>query len=147
MFDRVFDHLKPFQHLMVRVPLGVIFIAHGGQNLFGWWDGPGLVQSIQAFQAYLGLPPVVTVFALFAQFYGGVLVLIGFVTRLAALLLAGLMVGAIWKVHLAHGFFMNWRMLADRGHGIEMSVALLGMCLLLVCGGAGRFAIDRNFDQ
>ncbi len=143
MRERIIANLQRFHQLMIRIPLGLIFIAHGGQNLFGWWGGPGFVQSVRGFEMHLGIPPALGALALFIQFGGGVFVLVGLLTRAAALGLAVLMSVAIWRVHLVNGFYLNWRLAEGRGHGIEMNLALLGMSLALVCAGGGPLALDR----
>jgi putative oxidoreductase len=131
-----------WQQLAIRLPLGVIFIAHGGQALFGWWGGAGFVASLQSYQAHLGIPLPLAAVAVLLQFFGGILLLVGLLTRVVASLLAILMIVAIVKVHLGAGFFLNWQLVAGRGHGIELNVALLGMCLALLLGGAGEPSID-----
>ena len=136
--------LKPFTHLMIRIPLGLIFVAHACQDLFGWWGGEGLVPTIRAFQAYMGIPAPVTVFAIVLQLAGGLCVLVGFLIRPASLTLAVVMLVAIVTVHAPHGFFLNWEMTPGQGHGIEMNLALLGMCFALAIGGAGGYAFDRQ---
>jgi len=135
--------LARLQHLMIRIPLGVIFIAHGGQNLFGWWGGAGFAASLQSYQAHLGVPVSLAALALLTQFFGGILVLIGLLTRWAALALAILMGYAIFAVHLGNGFFLNWGLTSGQGHGMEFSLALLGMSLMLVCSGPGILAVER----
>jgi putative oxidoreductase len=144
MPGRLLRALEPLAPLMIRVPLGVISLAHATQHLFGWWGGHGIVHSIQVSQAYLGIPPAVTILALIMQLVFGALVLIGFQTRLASLGLATVMLVAMIRAHLPNGFFLNWELRPGVGHGIEMNLALLGMCLALVLGGAGRHAIDRQ---
>ncbi len=130
--------------LMIRLPLGVIFIAHGGQKLFGWFGGRGLAATLADYERFLGIPPFLAAVGLALEFFGGLAVLIGLATRTAALGLAVIMLVAIARVHIANGFFINWQLTPGRGHGIEMNLALLGMSLALVTGGAGRFAIDRE---
>jgi putative oxidoreductase len=129
---------------MIRIPLGVIFIAHGGQKLFGLFGGRGLAATLADYERFLGIPPFLGAVGLALEFFGGIAVLIGLATRTAALGLAVLMLVAIARVHLANGFFINWQLTPGRGHGIEMNLALLGMSLALVAGGAGRLAIDRD---
>ncbi|MGD8395543.1 MAG: DoxX family protein [Candidatus Eiseniibacteriota bacterium] len=131
-----------WQQLAIRLPLGTIFIAHGGQALFGWWGGAGFVASLQSYQTHLGIPVQLAAVALLLQFFGGILIVVGLLTRVVAALLAILMVVAIIKVHLGSGFFLNWQLVAGRGHGVELNIALLGMCLALLLGGAGEPSID-----
>lgn len=122
--------------LCMRVALGVIFIAHGGQKLFGLFGGPGLSETIESFEA-MGLSPGALwgTLAAAGEFFGGAMVLLGFFTRWGALALATVMAVAIAKVHWAEGFFLP--------AGIEYCLALLGMSLGLVFAGPGKISADK----
>lgn len=126
--------------LALRIPLGLIFIAHGAQKLFGLWGGHGVSATIKSFEEHMGIPPLFSILAMFAEFGGGVGVLAGCLTRLSAFGIACVMGVAIYKVHWAHGLFLN---LTGRGNGFEFALALLGMALALVLGGGGQWAVDR----
>lgn len=129
--------------LMIRIPLGVIFIAHGSQKLLGAFGGQGLTATFSTFEAKLGIPPILTLLAIIAEFGGGIGVLCGFLTRLSAFGIASTMAVAIYKVHWAGGFFLNASCAPGRVHGIEYNLALLGMGLALVFTGAGAWSVDR----
>lgn len=129
--------------LLLRLPLGTIFLAHGSQKLLGLFGGHGLTATLRNFEAHLGIPPILTLLAILAEFGGGIGILCGFLTRLLAAGIAATMAVAIYKVHLVNGFFMNVSCAPGRGHGIEFNVALLGMALALVVSGGGQWAIDR----
>jgi len=129
--------------LLLRLPLGVIFMAHGSQKLFGLFGGPGVSATLKTFEEKMGIPPILTILAMIAEFGGGLGVLTGCLTRLSAAGVASVMAVAIYKVHLVNGFFMNWYCQPGRGHGIEYNVALLGMALSLVFTGGGRWSLDR----
>jgi putative oxidoreductase len=129
--------------MMLRVPLGIIFIAHGSQKLLGLFGGHGLTATFRTFEEKMGIPPVFTFLAIIAEFGGGIGVLLGFLTRLSGLGIAAVMAVAIWKVHLVNGFFMNWFLTPGKGHGIEYNLALLGMALALAFRGGGPWSVDR----
>ena len=129
--------------LLLRLSLGSIFITHGSQKLLGAFGGPGLTATFKAFEENLGIPPVLTMLAIIAEFGGGIGVLCGLLTRLSAFGIAADMAVAIFKVHLANGFFLNFYCLPGKGHGIEYNIALLGMALALVLSGGGKWSIDR----
>jgi putative oxidoreductase len=129
--------------LLLRLSLGSIFIAHGSQKLLGAFGGHGLTATFKAFEENLGIPPVLTMLAIIAEFGGGIGVLCGVLTRLSAFGIASDMAVAIFKVHLANGFFLNLYCLPGKGHGIEYNIALMGMALALVLSGGGKWAIDR----
>src|SRR5438552_12816456 len=84
--------------LLMRLALGAVFFAHGAQKVLGWWGGYGLNATIQGF-AKMGLPPVLTVLVMAAEFGGAVLLIVGFLTRLAALGIGCVMLGAVVLVH------------------------------------------------
>lgn len=122
--------------LVLRLVLGVIFVAHGAQKLFGAFGGPGL-KGTAGFHEQLGIKPpyLMAVMAGLAEFVGGILIAVGFLTPLAALALVATMVVATLTVHLKNGFF------AMNG-GYEFNLALAAMALALVFTGAGAFSID-----
>ncbi len=139
-FGSALDSLAP---LVVRLPLGLIFMAHGSQKLFGLFGGPGVSATLRSFEEKMGIPPILTILAMIAEFGGGLGVLIGCLTRLSALGIACTMAVAIYKVHLVNGFFLNLSCQPGRGNGIEYALALLGMALSLVFSGGGRWGVDR----
>ncbi|HEY3308735.1 MAG TPA: DoxX family protein [Desulfuromonadaceae bacterium] len=138
-FD-ITDQLAP---LMLRIPLGLILMAHGSQKLLGLFGGQGLTATFKLFEGKLGIPPIFALLAIIAEFGGGFGVLTGFLTRLSAAGIAGVMLVAIYKVHWMNGFFLNITCAAGRGHGIEYNIALLGMALYLVIAGGGQWCLDR----
>ena len=89
--------------LALRLPLGIIFAAHGAQKLFGWFGGYGL-QGTGQWMASIGLEPGVLMAALAgsAEFFGGVFLLLGLLTRASALVLAVTMLVAIFSVHIGN---------------------------------------------
>jgi putative oxidoreductase len=128
--------LRGLAPVPARVALGWIFIAHGAGKLFGWWGGMGMARTIEEFSK-IGLPWPEASARLAAswEFFGGVAVLLGLLTRLSALGLAVTMAVAIATVHGPRGFFLS-------AGGYEYNVALLGLSLALAIGGPGRFAVD-----
>ncbi len=122
--------------LALRLPLGIIFIAHGAQKLFGAFGGYGLEGTGQ-FMESIGLTPGVLMAGMAgsAEFFGGVLLIAGLLVRPSALVLAFTMVVAILTVHLQNGLFM------DKG-GFEFGLALLAGSVSLMFSGAGRLSVD-----
>ena len=141
--DMIFGTFPSWSLLIVRVVLGVIFFAHGAQKMFGWFGGNGLKGTIGYFKQALGIPAGATVIAALIECFGGLAVLVGFLARPAALGLIVVMLVAISTVHWKNGFFLNWANAPGKGHGYEMNLALIGMALAVVVGGAGRFSVDR----
>ena len=141
--DLVFGTSSSWSLLIVRLALGIIFFAHGAQKMFGWFGGHGLKGTIGYFQQSLQIPPALTVLAAFTECFGGLAVLAGLLARPAALGLCVVTIVAMTKVHLPHGFFINWSLQAGKGHGYEMNLALLAMALAVLAGGAGILSIDH----
>lgn len=127
--------------LALRLPLGIIFSAHGAQKLFGWFGGYGLEGTGQ-FMASMGLNPGVLMAALAgsAEFFGGIALIIGLLTRPAAAVLAFTMLVALLSVHLHNGLFMA-------NNGYEFALALLAASISLVISGGGRLSLDRKLSE
>ena len=138
-----FDVTDLIAPLMLRIPLGLIFMAHGSQKLLGLFGGQGLTGTFKTFEDKLGIPPIFTLLAIIAEFGGGFGILTGFLTRLSAAGISAVMLVAIYKIHWANGFFLNMYCLPGHGHGIEYNIALLGMALYLLVAGGGRWCLDR----
>lgn len=123
--------------LALRIPVGLIFAAHGAQKLFGWFGGYGLEGTGQFFYS-VGLNPgyLMALLAGLVEFFGGLALVVGLLVRPAAAALAVAMLIAIFSVHIGNGFFL------DKG-GIEYALALFAVSSALLFSGAGRFSIDR----
>ncbi|MCK7577956.1 MAG: DoxX family protein [Chromatiales bacterium] len=104
------------------------------------FGGPGLTGTLRNFEVHMGIPPLLTLLAIIAEFGGGLGVLFGAFTRLSACGIAVTMAVAMYKVHWVNGFFLN---ASGKGPGIEFTLALLGMALALVVTGGGQWSLDR----
>jgi putative oxidoreductase len=135
--------LEPYGLAVLRVITGAVFIAHGAQKLFGIWGGGGL-SGTEAYFAQIGLAPsfALAVLAGLTEFIGGVALVVGAFTVVAASLLTLMMLVAMWKVHLVNGFFMNWGMTPGVGHGVEYNLVLIGALVCLILTGPGALSID-----
>ena len=122
--------------LALRIPVGIIFIAHGAQKLFGWYGGGGLEGTAQ-FMASLGLNPgyPMALLAGSAEFLGGVLLVAGFLVRPAGAVLAFTMIVAIFAAHFQGGLFLS-------NGGYEYALALLAASVALLISGGGRASAD-----
>ena len=127
--------------LALRIPVGIIFAAHGAQKLFGWFGSYGLEGTGQFFGS-IGLTPgyLMALLAGLVEFFGGLALVLGVLVRPAAAALAGAMLIAVFAVHWSKGFF------ASNG-GYEFALALLAASVALVLSGAGCFSVDRSLTE
>jgi putative oxidoreductase len=127
--------------LALRIPVGIIFAAHGAQKLFGWFGGYGLEGTGQ-WMASIGLAPgvLMALLAGAAEFFGGLALVLGLLVRPAAAALAVAMVVAILSVHIANGLFVA-------KNGYEYALALLAVAVALLVAGAGRGSLDRALSR
>ncbi|MEH6548422.1 MAG: DoxX family protein [Pseudomonadales bacterium] len=128
---------RSFASLALRVPLGLTLAAHGAQKLFGWFGGYGLEGTGQ-WMASIGLEPgyLMAIGAGGAEFFGGLALALGLLTRPAALVSAFTMLVALVVVHLENGFFLS-------NNGYEYALILFAASLSLIFSGAGSWSIDR----
>jgi putative oxidoreductase len=133
---------------VLRLMVGIIFIAHGAQHLFGIWGGAGLAGTAASFDS-IGLSPgfPLAVAVGVIEFGGGLLLLAGALTPYVSVALIVVMLGAMWKVHLANGFFINWAMTPGVGHGVEYNLMLIAALLCLTLGGPGALSIDHRRER
>ena len=115
--------------LLVRVIVGVIFMMHGAQKVFGAFDGPGLAGLVEK-MGPIGYPVAI------GEFFGGLGLVVGFLTRFSAASNIVIMIGAIAMVHGKNGFFSSVG-------GYEYNLALIGLLLPILLAGPGRFSIGR----
>jgi putative oxidoreductase len=122
--------------LFLRVVIGLVFFAHGAQKLLGWWSGPGL-QGTKGWLASMGfrMPgPMALTVALSES--SGLLFALGFLTPIAALLMASSMAVAIGSVHWRRGFW-------NTGQGYEFNLVLLAVPVAVAATGPGRYSVDH----
>ena len=131
--------------LVMRLTLALVFFPHGAQKVLGWFGGGGATATIQGFSK-MGLPPAITVLVLAAEFGGSLLLLVGFLTRLAALGIGCVMAAATLMVHSKVGFFMNWAGM-QKGEGFEYHLLALGLCIAVLIKGAGALSVDRALSR
>lgn len=123
--------------VVLRVPVGTILAAHGAQKLFGWFGGYGLEGTGQ-FMTSVGLEPgyFMAMMAGGAEFFGGIALVLGLLTRPAAFVSAITMLVAIMAVHIGNGLFMA-------NNGYEYALVLLVATLALAIQGGGAWSVDR----
>ena len=127
---------------IARIVLGIIFFGHGAQKMLGWYGGPGLASSMRTFTEHLHLPSTLALLVIAGEFFGGIGLIVGLFVRIAAVVIALTMVGAIVTVHFRFGLFLNW-FGSKEGHGIEYHLLAITLALVVVVKGAGAFSLDR----
>ena len=128
---------------VLRVVVGATFALHGAQKLFGAFGGGGLSATAD-FLSALGLSPAwpLALALGVVELAGGLLLVAGAFTVVAAAALAVDMVIAVWLVHYAQGFFLRWWLAPGGGLGYEYNVVLIAALVSLMLTGPGVFSID-----
>lgn len=141
LVQRLLSSRAGWAPLALRLPVGVIFAAHGAQKLFGAFGGHGLSGTGQWMES-IGLQPGVLMALLAggAEFFGGLALLLGLLVRPAAAALTVAMLVAIFAVHIDKGLFMA-------NNGYEFALALLAVSVSLLVSGAGRASLDARLAE
>lgn len=137
----IFTSNRSLSSLILRVPVGIILASHGAQKLFGWFGGYGLEGTGQWMES-IGLAPgfLMALLAGTAEFFGGIALILGLLTRPAALVSAFTMVIAIFSVHAANGLFMS-------NNGYEFALTLLAATSTLAIQGGGKLSVDTLISE
>ncbi|MED1122413.1 DoxX family protein [Bacillus atrophaeus] len=122
--------------LIIRLIIGLLFVGHGAQKLFGWFGGHGLKGTGGWFES-IGMKPGITVALLagLSELFGGTMFALGLLTPLAGIIIAGTMVMAIVKVHGANGLWVT-------NNGYEYNLTLLAVTIGIALTGPGQYAVD-----
>ena len=142
MFRKLIATDNDIATAIVRLVLGVIFFAHGAQKMLGWFGGYGFSGTMGFFTGMMHIPALFAFLAIAAEFFGGLGLIFGFLTRIAALGIFCNMIVAVTMVHHQFGFFMNWTG-AQKGEGYEYHLLIVAVTALLMIRGAGAASIDR----
>ena len=142
MFHKLFVTSNDFALTVVRLVLGVTFFMHGAQKMLGWFGGYGFHATMGTFTHYLGIPAPLAFLAICAEFFGGLGLLVGLLSRIAALGIMVNMLVAIATVHHVNGFFMNWTG-QQKGEGFEFHLLAIALAIVVLIKGSGAVSIDR----
>ena len=146
MFHKVIGTRNEAHLAVLRLVLGVIFFPHGAQKALGWFGGAGFTNTMGFFTDGMHIPAAFAFLAIMAEFLGGLGLIIGFLTRIAAFGVFVNMIVAILMVHSPNGFFMNWSG-AQKGEGIEYHLLVLAITVVLMLRGAGAWSVGRILTQ
>ncbi len=129
--------------LLLRLALGGVMLPHGAQKVLGWYGGYGFTATMNAFTTGMHIPAPLAFLAIAAESLGALALILGFLTRFAALGLLANMAVAIATVHFKYGLFMNWTG-QQKGEGFEYHILAGGIALVLVITGGGKLSIDSS---
>src|SRR5712672_2941055 len=142
MIRRLYTTDDSLATAILRLTLGAVFFAHGAQKMLGWFGGFGFAGTMGFFTGMAHIPAPLAFLAIAAEFFGGMGLILGFLTRIAAFGIGVNMLVAILAVHRPFGFFMNWTG-TQKGEGFEYHLLVLAVTAFLTIRGAGAFSIDR----
>jgi len=141
MFRKLLATPNDLTLTVVRLVLGVTFFAHGAQKMLGWFGGYGF-HGTMGFFIQNGVPAPLAFLAICAEFFGGLGLIVGLLSRVAAFGIMMNMLVAIATVHLPNGFFMNWTG-QQKGEGFEYHLLAIALCIVVLVKGSGALSIDR----
>ena len=144
MLRKLFATDKDVIPIFLRLTLGAVMFPHGAQKVLGWFGGGGFKATLEGMTG-MGLPAAIVVMVMIAEFLGSLGLIFGFLTRLSALGVISVMLGAIFTVHQQYGFFMNW-MGKQAGEGFEYHLLAIGIAAALLVRGGGAFSIDGALE-
>jgi putative oxidoreductase len=131
---------------IARLTLGLVIFPHGAQKALGLFGGYGFSATLDFFTRTGGLPYIIALLVIAAEFLGALGLIVGLLSRVAAFGIACVMVGAIVTTHFANGFFMNWSG-GQTGEGFEYHLLALGLAIIIMIRGSGKFSIDKKLEN
>jgi len=131
---------------ILRLFLGVVFFAHGAQKALGWFGGYGFQGTMGFFTQQMGIPAPLAFLAICAEFLGGIGLIVGFLSRVAAFGIFCNMLVAVSMVHHHFGLFMNWAG-NQKGEGFEYHLLAIAITIAIMIAGAGAVSVDASLTQ
>ena len=146
MFRKLMSTTDDYALTILRLLFGVVFFAHGAQKALGWFGGFGFTGTMGFFTQKLNIPAPFAVLAIAAEFLGGLGILVGLLSRVAALGIACNMVVAVALIHIHIGFFANWYG-NQKGEGFEFHILAIAIALFIMIKGSGALSLDRALSK
>jgi putative oxidoreductase len=140
MINKLLGTNDEITSFILRIMLGVVFLPHGAQKIFGWFGGYGFSGTMDFFTK-AGIPAFLAFLAIMAESVGSVALIAGFFTRIAALGIAVNMVVCAIGNHIQNGFFMNW-FGQQKGEGFEFHILVIALAIGLMIKGGGKWSVD-----
>ncbi|MEJ0091685.1 MAG: DoxX family protein [Limisphaerales bacterium] len=138
----LFKTSNSFAPLLARLTLGIVMFPHGAQKALGWFGGYGFTGTMNYFTQQMHIPAPLAFLAIAAEFAGSIGLILGCVSCIAAFGIASNMIVAIVIVYATYGFFMNW-FGQQKGEGYEYHLLAIGLALIVIFHGAGKWSLDR----
>lgn len=137
IINKLLNTTSGYEVTIFRIMVGIIFMAHGSQKLFGFFGGGG-IEGTAGFMESLGLEPayLMAFFAGVGEFFGGLFLILGFLTRFSGFVTAVISIVALITVHISNGFFMS-------NGGSEFILLLLVSSISLIISGSGKLGVDQ----
>jgi putative oxidoreductase len=145
MFRKLLTTTADWTLALLRLGFGVVFFAHGAQKMLGWFGGYGFSATMGYF-TQSGIPAPLAFLAIAAEFFGGIGLMVGLLSRVAAFGIIVNMVVAVLTVHLPFGFFMNWSG-AQKGEGFEYHILAIALGIAFLVKGGGAVSVDRALSS
>jgi len=146
MFRKLMSTTDDFAITILRFLFGIVFFAHGAQKALGWFGGFGFTGTMGFFTQKLNIPAPLAALAIAAEFLGGMGLLVGLLSRIAAFGIACNMVVAVYMIHRHFGFFANWYG-QQKGEGFEFHILAVAIALFIMIKGSGALSLDRALSK
>lgn len=146
MFQKLLSTTDDFSLTILRVIAGLVFFAHGAQKMLGWFGGYGFHGTMGFFTQEMHIPALFAFLAICAEFFGGLGLIVGFLSRVAAFGVLCNMLVAVSLIHHKFGLFMNWGG-DQKGEGFEYHLLAIAAMLAIIIKGAGAFSVDHMLSR
>lgn len=142
----IFKTNNDWTGLILRLTVGIVLFAHGAQKMLGLFGGYGFTGTMDYFTTAAHLPWIVAFAVIMIEFFGSIMLITGFASRVSSLGVIGLMLGIIFTSHLPNGFFMNWYG-NQPGEGYEYHLLMIGLAIATLINGSGKYSIDSAIEK
>ena len=146
MFKKLIQTNNDAAAMVLRLVLGFVFYFHGMQKLTTMYGGYGFAGTMGFFTTKLGVPAFFAFLAIMAEGLGWAGLILGFLTRIAALGITVNMIVAVYMLHWQNGIFMNW-FGNQKGEGFEYHILVIAIAVVLMIRGGGKWSIDRALSS
>lgn len=142
MKTKVFYTNNDWTGTIIRLATAIVLLPHGAQKLLGMFGGFGFTGTMEYLTETVHLPWIVAFLVIFIEFFGSLSLMVGFASRIWAILTIILMLGIIMTSHIHNGFFMNW-FGNQKGEGFEYYLLVIGLCSAILVNGSGKYSVDQ----